>query len=44
MDVSTIVNNKKPCPVCVYLKAYPKEWKSYISFTFAIVLVWILMY
>lgn len=25
MDVSTIVNNKKPCPVCVYLKAYPKE-------------------
>ena len=25
MDVSTVVNNKKPCPVCVYLKAYPKE-------------------
>ena len=25
MDVSTIINNKKPCPVCVYLKAYPKE-------------------
>ena len=25
MDVSTIVNNKKPCPVCLYLKAYPKE-------------------
>lgn len=25
MDVSTIVNNKKPCPVCFYLKAYPKE-------------------
>jgi len=24
MDVSTVVN-KKPCPVCVYLKAYPKE-------------------
>lgn len=26
MDVSTVVNNKKPCPVCVYLKAYPKEF------------------
>ncbi len=25
MDVSTVVNNKKLCPVCVYLKAYPKE-------------------
>jgi len=25
MDVSTVVNNKKPCPVCLYLKTYPKE-------------------
>jgi hypothetical protein len=26
MDVSTIVNNKKPCPVCTYLKIYSEEF------------------